>query len=204
MDDTATLLARWHDGDRGALQELVGRNLDWVKSKVRQRLGSSLRRVGESDDFVQETMLDFLVYSPRFRVKSEAQLRALLSKVVENAIRDQNDYWFKARRRSLNREFPVSSDTVLDLAPQTTSRTPPDEKVANEEMDALLRLAIELLNPDDRRVVVLRHWDNLTMSKIAFKIGMTADGARKRYERALPKLATILDQLKRGVTEESN
>ena len=148
-------------------------------------------------------MLDFLEYSPRFRVANEAQFRSLLARVVESAIRDKNDYWFRTRRRALSQECPVSSDTVIDLAPGGRTLTPPDERTAQNEMDALLRLAVEMLDPDDRRVVVLRHWDDADFAVIAAEIGVTPDGARKRYERALPKLANLLKGLKQGDFERA-
>lgn len=201
QDDSSELLERWFGGDRAALRELVERNQDWVKARVRARLGQRLRKAGESDDYVQEAMLDFLEYSPRFRVETEGQLRGLLARIVENTIRDQHDYWFQARRRTLSREQPVSSETVLDLSPRANALTPPDEKTAKREMDALLRMAVELLDPEDRRVVVLRHWDDLAFGAIAEQVGISADGARKRYERALPKLARMLSRLKRGELE---
>lgn len=202
-DPTTDLLDRWFEGDREALRELVARNWAWVKGKVRERLGDKMRQVGESDDFVQESMLDFMKYSPRFRVRGEGQFRALLARVVESAIRDQNDYWFRARRRALSQECPVSSDTVLDLAVGRRAVTPPDERTAQNEMDALLRLAVEMLGPDDRRVIVLRHWDDREFGEIAQELGITPDGARKRYERALPKLANILRGLKQGDLERA-
>ncbi len=198
---TEDLLNRWYRGDRDALRELVEQNSVWVKRRVRERLGDKLRQIGESDDFVQESMLDFMEYTPRFKVRGQAQLRALLARVVENAIRDQNDYWFKARRRALSRACPVPADSVLDLAPGGRATTPPDERSAQNELDALLRLAVELLDPDDRRVVVLRHWDEHEFTTIGDELGLTPDGARKRYERALPKLGAILKRLRRGDLE---
>lgn len=198
MTDFPHILTRWQAGEVDALQTLIQRNLDWIRARVRQRLGDRMRRIGDSEDFLQETLLDFLKYTPRFRVENEEQFRGLLARVVESAIRDKNDYWFRTRRRQLSQERPLPTDSVLDLSLGASAVTPPDEKTAKQEMDALLRMAIEVLQPEDREVVVLRHWDDLEYEAIGERLGVTADGARKRYKRALPKLARTLERLSRG------
>jgi RNA polymerase sigma-70 factor (ECF subfamily) len=196
--DTRTLLERWYAGNAEAQRRLAEKNLAWIEARVRQRLGAHLRRIGDLRDFVNEALLDFLEYAPRFRVESTAQLRALLARVVENAIRDQDDFWFRARRRALSQELRLETDSIVALGERLRPTTPPEDRAARNEMSALLRLAIEILEPDDRRVILLRHWDELEFEEVARRLATTVEAARKRYQRALPRLARVIERLQRG------
>src|SRR5262245_60828530 len=46
--ETRLLLQRLREGDRGALDALVARDLDWIRGYVRRRLGNALRSRMES------------------------------------------------------------------------------------------------------------------------------------------------------------
>ena len=65
-----------------------------------------------------------------------------------------------------------------------------------------MRLALELLDPEDRQLIVLRQWDNLEFNEIGEKMGLAPDAARMRFNRALPKLAMKVQQLQRGQIDE--
>lgn len=194
-DETEDLLTRWHGGDTAARDALIERNLPWIVERVRARLGAFLRGRADSGDFVQEALLDFLAYTPRFQVASEAQFRALLLRVIEHAIGDQYDY-HQAWRRRASREQPLPSDTVIDLTGRAP--TPPDERAERNEEQALLRLALELLDPPSRRLIQLRAWDNLPFHEIAARLSTSEPAARKQHQRALQRLAQLLDRLRRG------
>lgn len=195
LSDTNELLDRWFQGDRDALGELVTRNVDFVRRVVSKRLGQRLRAVGSTTDFVQEVLLDFLSYSPRFRVASRKQLRALLARVVENAIREQDSFWFQARKRDIARNVPLGADSVVDLR---ADGTPPDGRAQRAENDALLRLGIELLRPADRQLCVWRFWEELTLAEIAERLECNPEAARKRVQRAIARLGTLVEGLARG------
>ncbi len=67
-----------------------------------------------------------------------------------------------------------------------------------DDQRAGLQLAIELLAPDDRRVILLRVWQQLEFGAIAALLGIAEDAARMRFQRALPRLAGTLEELLGG------
>jgi len=79
------------------------RHLPWIQKQVRLRLGSKLRAKGETCDYVQDAVVQFLHYGPRIMISSDRQFRALLARIVENALCDKHD-WFTARRRDMTYE----------------------------------------------------------------------------------------------------
>ncbi len=194
---TQELLERIHAGQEDAVHSLVAREFTWVQARVRKRLGARLRRKAETDDFVQEAMLHALRYGPKIVVSDRGQLRALLSRIVENVLRDQSDH-FRAQRRALDRERALRNDSILHLdAPVEQVGRPSQVAMANERQ-AWVQLGLELLDPEDREVILLRDYDDLGFDEVGEKLGVKGDAARMRYNRALPKLAKKVESLRGG------
>jgi len=197
---TVVLLQRWHGGDGDALNEILDRDLPWIRSKVRQRLGAPLRSKAESLDFVQDAMLEMLRYGPRFELANKAHFRCLMARIIENVLRGKHD-WFHAQRRQLARERPLGTGTIVCLDPQKSMATP-SLIVDRNEREARVRLAVELLDAEDREVLVLRQWQGLSFKEVAEQLGTNEDAARMRFNRTLPKVARIMRQLESGEIDE--
>jgi RNA polymerase sigma-70 factor, ECF subfamily len=196
-DETRLLLQRWHAGDRKAIDALLARDLPWIHDHVHARLGPLLRARGETMDYVQAAVLEVLAYTPRFVTENRRHFRALLARIVENHLRDAHDH-HNAARRTPARERPLPSDSVLDLDRPQRSVTQPADAAARGETEAWVRLALELLEPEDRQVLVLRQWQQLEFAAIGENMGLSEDAARMRFQRALPKLARQLERLRSG------
>lgn len=205
LSDTRELLSRWHGGDQDALAILVQQDLPWIEVHVRRRLGPALRRRADTQDMVQNTLVEVLRYGPRFVVSNRGHLRALLARMIENVLRVQANH-HGAQKRDVRREVnsaPVpsvgapSGDSVPCLDPPSDA-TAPGAALERSELREWVRLALEFLDPDDRRAVVWRDFDGLAFAEIAGRLGVTEDAARMRYRRALPKLAQSLKKLRCG------
>jgi RNA polymerase sigma-70 factor (ECF subfamily) len=194
---TDTLLKRHYQGDESALRLLLEAHLPYVQRMVRNRLGDRLRWKVETNDLVQEAVLEFLRYGPKVVLTDERHLRALLARIVQNVIGNQHE-WFQRRRREMCRERPLPEDSVLELDGTVRPVTRPSEAAARAETEGLMRLALELLDPADRDVIVLREWDGLEFAAIGERLGLGPDAARMRYARALPRLAERMRRLLRG------
>jgi RNA polymerase sigma-70 factor (ECF subfamily) len=196
-DSVAALLQRWHAGDRAALDALLARHLPWLRGYVKSRLGPALRARGETIDFVQEVVVDLLQYAPRFVVEDADRFRGMLARIVENNLRDADD-WYAAKRRALSRETALPADSVLQLDPAARSVTRPSEHAERAESRNWLLLALEFLEPDDRKVILLRQWEERSFAEIGQLLGIGESGARMRFQRALPKLARAVEDLAGG------
>ena len=197
VSQTTALLRRWHSGDESALQQLLVEHLPWIHERVRARLGDALRAKLETQDMVQTALVEFLRYGPRFELENEAQLRFLLGRIAENVLRDAHDFHSR-RRRQAAREEPLESESVLLLDPSAREATRPDEALERKQWRAWVRLALELLEPLDRDVIVMRQWDELDFATIAERLGIAEPAARMRFHRALPRLAARIEALQRG------
>jgi RNA polymerase sigma-70 factor, ECF subfamily len=193
-DQTRSLLEQWHGGDRAALDRLLERDESWIRHRVRQRLGDKLREKLETQDVVQEAMVDVLRYGPKFLMSDLHEFRSLMARIIENNIRDQHG-WMQARRRAGERETPLPSDTLLDMDSPVREVTRVTQAVFRQQRAELVRLAMEILEPEDRQIVYLRQWDKLPFDAVGEQLGMQPNTARMRFQRALLKLSKNIETL---------
>ena len=196
-DTTPLLLDRWHRGDEAALAALVELHLPWLREHVDKRLGQFLRRHGDADDYLQDAVLDFLRDAPRFQVRDGAQLRGLLARVVENTLRDKND-WFRAKRRDLGKNDTLPTDSVLALDPALQRSTTPSKDATRNEVRDWVRLGLELLEAEDRKIILAREYEDRSFVAIGEELGMTANAVRMRWVRAVARLAEVMKDLRGG------
>ncbi|MHC4944282.1 MAG: RNA polymerase sigma factor [Planctomycetota bacterium] len=196
-EETAASLQKWYSGDEQGLNAILERHLPWIRAQVRQRLTALLRIKGDSGDYVQDAVLQFLRFGPRIMIKNEDHFRAFLLKVVENTLNDKYD-WYTARRRNIAQERPLPSDTVILLDPPKGSGHTPSRSAERHEREAWVRLGLELLDPEDRELLILRKWDKLSFSKLGDHLGISEDAARMRYNRTVIKLGDVVLALRRG------
>ncbi len=199
--ETQLWLREWHDGDRAGLDKLLQRDLPWIRNYVEQRLGKLLRARADVDDYVQEAMIQVLQYGPRFMLHDKAQFRALVGRITENVLRD-HAVKLRTKKRDVAMERPVPRDTLLDLDPPARAVTRPSMAANRNEEKAWIRLAIELLPPEDRSIVRMREWEKQSFAEIGDELGVSADAARMRFQRILPRLAQSADRLRRGQLAE--
>ena len=69
------------------------------------------------------------------------------------------------------------------------------EVVARAEREEQLRQAIETMEPIDREVLALRHFEELTNQETAEVLGIRPKAASVRYVRALRRLKAILAEI---------
>ncbi|MEW6744851.1 MAG: sigma-70 family RNA polymerase sigma factor [Planctomycetota bacterium] len=204
-DETPTTdaLRQWHGGAESGLESLLRRHLAWLQSHVRDRLGPALRQRAETDDFVQDAFVQFLRYGPHIQVSDDRHFRALMCRIIENALRDRHD-WFKARRRAASKERPLPPSTVLVLDPPQKRADSPSQMAIKHEREAWVRLGLELIDPTEREIVISRDWDGCTFEEIAGRLGISYDAARRKYTTALDHLAETVWMLRSGSFPEAD
>ncbi len=105
-------------------------------------------------------------------------------------------------RRLASRVSPddVLQETYLDVVASSESMagqfvsklTSPSQAAIRHELQARLRSALEEMDPLDREVLALRHFEELGNNEVAQVLGISKDAASKRHVRALKRLRAIL------------
>jgi RNA polymerase sigma-70 factor (ECF subfamily) len=199
--ETSSLLRRWHEGDRGAFHALLVRHLPAIRDQVSRRLGPRLREKETVSDIVQDAMVEFLRFGPKFRVSDPRHFRLLLARVIENVLRDKHD-WYTALRRHRDKERPLPTEAAIEIGCPLCPPVPLDQVADVHEREALVRMGMELLDPDRREILVLRRWQGLRFTEIGRRLGISEGAARKRHQRAMVRLGGVIDGLRQGRVEE--
>ncbi len=84
----------------------------------------------------------------------------------------------------------------MSLANQLLGRlTSPTQAAVRAEMQLRLQEALNTMDPLDREVLILRHFEELSNSETAEVLGIQKAAASKRYVRALTRLREILNAI---------
>jgi RNA polymerase sigma-70 factor, ECF subfamily len=199
---TQVLLEKAQQGDDESLNELCRRYQARVLAAVRMRLGAELRRRVESWDIVQDVMIDALRRLNSFEYRTEGAFLHLLNRVVENKIRDEADKQHAARRtpdREIFLDGSRSPGGVSPLENLKDSATPTPSKVMSLHEDlALLEQAMDRLAAESeeyRDLIVAVKIEGLMYTEIGAQLGISADAARMKLQRAMAALTRIFQRL---------
>jgi RNA polymerase sigma-70 factor (ECF subfamily) len=133
------------------------------------------------DEDAQDATQDALTsaWQQRGSLRDQDRLEAWLSRIVINKCRD------RLRSRARGRERVRSIELVV--APSIA-----DGSQSAADRDELGR-ALEALNPDQRIVVVLRFWADLTVDAIAERLGVPPGTVKSRLHNSLNVLRSALE-----------
>ena len=183
-DATYQLLERAKTGDREALDVLFRRHIPALQRWASGRLPRWARDIAETQDLVQETVLQVFKRVEAFEPRGEGALRAYLRQAVMNRIR--NEFRSKGRRPSF--------EDLDDQAPG--DRTSPLEAAIRQEHLDRYDAALSRLSEQERDLIVARVEVGLTYEEMAEALGKPSwNAARMATARALLRLA---EELKRG------
>lgn len=196
-EETVELLAQWHAGDEAALGKLLTLHLPWLAAQIESRVGAFLRSHADTTDYLHDVVLAFLRDAPKFQVRDGTHLRSLLVRIAEHSLRDRND-WYRAKRRDLARNVPMPSDSVLDLHSGCQVSSTPSRHAARDETRDWIRLALELLDGADRKILIERDYEKRSFEEIGAALNLTAGAARMRWSRAIQRLTEAVQTLRTG------
>lgn len=176
-EDTMALLARIRAGDKSAVDPLFRRYADPLRRWAHGRLPQWARDVADTNDLVQDVLVQTLKRLETFDPRSEDALQRYLGRAVMNRVRDE------LRR---HRRRPETAE--LDSRVVADARSPLEEAIAGEAMDRY-QDALMRLRESERDAIIGRLELELTYEELAEHLGKpSADAARKTAQRALVKL----------------
>ena len=180
-ESTVELLARARAGDAAALDEVFARAIPLLKRWASGRLPRWTRDMIDTDDLVQETVVNTLRHIDVFEYRADSALQAYLRQAVLNRIRNEI-------RRAMRHPAP----STLDSAAPDAGLSPLEELIGKQTVDAYDE-AMATLEPEEREAIIGRVELGLTYAELATAMDRpSADAARMAVARALLKLANQL------------
>jgi RNA polymerase sigma-70 factor, ECF subfamily len=199
--DVSGLLERAAGGDEQALQELFSRYRDRLKRMVRLRLSRRLQGRVDDSDVLQEAYLDVARRLPEYVQQPGLPfflwLRHLTGlKLVEVHRRHLGTQMRDADREvTLHRGGLPEADSVSLAAQLLGKLTTPSQAAIKAERRLYVQEALNSMDPLDREVLALKHFEQLSTSEIAQELGLSKAGAGSRYLRAIKRLRAILEAI---------
>ena len=195
-DDVGTLLRHAGEGDQLALTALFTRHRERLRRMVLLRLNRRLVGRLDPSDVVQETLLQAARDLPAYLREPPLPFFLWLRHIATQKLVDTHRRHLGAQMRDAGREISLDYGTDANsasLAIQLLGNlTGPSQAALRAELQANLQEALDKLEPLDREVLALRHFEQLSNVESARVLEITEWAASKRYLRALERLAGVL------------
>ena len=191
--ETQQLITLAKGGDESALIQLCRIYSERVRWMIRLRMNKELRSKLESMDLVQDVLIHALRGLGDFTYENEGDFIRWLSKITQNALRDNLDK-LHADKRDIHKEFPLvdqrSATSRYFKNPGPIDMTTPSMILSKGEDLAKLEKAIDTLKPEYKEVIILTKIEGLSYSQIGNRWDKSDDAVRMLLSRAMAALTT--------------
>jgi RNA polymerase sigma-70 factor (ECF subfamily) len=177
-----------------ALGKVFEEHTERLLAMVRRRMDPALAARADPEDVLGEAFLRardrWSSYQPGVMSTYTWLYRIVLDCLIETSRKAHS------AGRSIQREvrWPEQSSVQLGMG-LIGSTTSPSEAFARAELRERIVWAVQQLKPDDREILAMRHFDELSHAEAAAILGITTDAAMQRYGRALRRLKRLWDQI---------
>jgi RNA polymerase sigma-70 factor (ECF subfamily) len=205
--ETDQLLQRVAQGDRQGLGALLERHRKRLRRMVALRLDQRLRGRIDASDVLQETFLKVATRLPEYLRQPSMPFFLWLRFLTGQKLVELHRHHLGAQMRDAGREVSLHRGSLPEvssaaLAAQLLGHdTRPSEAAIRAERKIRLQEALNSMDPLDREVLALRHFEHLNNAETAHALGLQESAASKRYIRALKKLKEILTHKSGGIGE---
>jgi RNA polymerase sigma factor (sigma-70 family) len=178
-EEQTELATRIFERGQGAEDELVR----LFGGRIRTMMIARTRDTHLADDLTQDTLMAALIALRAGRLRTTDRLAAFVYGVARNVL---NDHLRGQRTRP---GVPLDPDMCLAAAA---------DPLEEAEREALVRRALQTLEPADRSILTLTLAEGLKPGAIADRLGLTAEVVRARKSRALKKVVAEVERLSRS------
>jgi RNA polymerase sigma-70 factor (ECF subfamily) len=206
-DDSECLLDKAAAGDQEAWGDLLARHRRRLHSMIALRLDPRLAARIDPSDVLQEAYLAATLQLKDYAAERSMPVFLWLRLVAGQKLAGLHRHHLGKQMRDAGREVALYQGALPEassaaLAARLMGReAAPSEVAMRAELILRLETALNSMDPLDREVLVLRHFEQLTNSEAAQVLDIQQSAASKRYIRALKRLKDILRGMPGGLSE---
>jgi RNA polymerase sigma-70 factor (ECF subfamily) len=159
-------------------------------------LDRRLRARLDASDVVQEACIEATERFDEFRTQSEMPFYLWLRFLTLQKLLVQHRHHLGTKARDAGRDVFLGGNagaSSADLAARLVGRlSTPSRAAMRAELKQRIRDVLDRMDPTDREVLVLRHFEQLSNGETAKVLGLRESTTSMRYARALLRLKDIL------------
>jgi RNA polymerase sigma-70 factor (ECF subfamily) len=192
--DVHELVQRIAAGDQQALAEAFTRYRSRLRRMVLLRLDRRLQGRVDASDILQEAYLDAAQRAAEYAANPTLPLFLWLRLLTGQRLLIVHRQHLQVQMRDVGQEVSLYRGALpqassQSLAAQLLGRlTSPSVAAIRAEMQLRLQEALNDMDPLDREVLTLRHFEELSNAETARVLGIQKSAASNRYIRALQRL----------------
>ena len=196
--DAEDLLRRAGAGDSQALAELFNRYRDRLRRMVHLRLDRRLQGRLDPSDVLQDAFLDYSRRFSEYTANPTLPFYLWLRMLTGQRLIDLHRHHLGAKMRDAGQEVSLYRGALpqassVSLAAQLLGRiTSASLAAIRAETQLRVQEALNSMDPLDREVLTLRHFEMLSNEETAQVLGIKKTAASNRYIRALKRLKELL------------
>lgn len=181
--DDPILIQRYINGDERALEVLINRHNQRISSFIYSKINDR----GITEDIFQDTFIKVIRTLKRGTYNEEGKFLPWVMRIAHNLI---IDHFRKSRRMPMYKGadsfniFSVMGDDKLNA----------ESQIIKDQIDCDLTLLIEELPLDQREVLVMRIYKDMSFKEISENTGVSINTALGRMRYALINLRKIINE----------
>ena len=197
-DESDDLVRRAISGDPTALGGVFDRYRDRLWQMVRVRLDRRVQGRVDPSDVLQEAFVEIVRRIGDYRPEPEWSFFLWVRQIVGQKLIDLHRQHLGAQMRDASLEVSLHAGglpqaTSASLAAQLLGQwTSASRALERAEAQLAVQEALDALDPVDREILTLRHFEMLSNSECARVLGLSKGAASKRYVRALVRVKDVL------------
>lgn len=178
-----TLLRNYVSGEKAAIETLIERH----RKRVYGYILMMVRDSALADDIFQETFIKVVSSLDRGKYADGGKFISWVLRIAHNQVIDH----FRGKKG----KFHVTTDDVgYDiLGAQGHFETNIEEQLVEQQTSDQVRLLVDNLPVEQREVVLMRHYMDLSFKEIAEQTGVSINTALGRMRYALINLRKLID-----------
>jgi RNA polymerase sigma-70 factor, ECF subfamily len=198
QQDDGDLLVRIEGGDEQALTELFTRHRERLRRMIRLRLDRRLQGRIDSSDVLQDAYVKIAGGARDHLARPDMPPFLWIRFLTGQTLQALHRHHLKVHMRDAGQEVSLRHRATpqansVSLAEMLLGRlTSPTRAARRAEMQLKLQEMLNAMEPFDREVLALRHFEGLSNGEVALVLGLSKTAASNRYIRALERLKAML------------
>ena len=195
--ETQRLLDQAKQGESSAVDQLLDQHRTSLRRMIDLRLDPALARRVDASDIVQDVLLEASKRLADYVKNPAMPFHLWLRHIAKDHIIDMHRKHRLAQRRSIDKEQSIrpalADQSSMDLAAQFIDQElTPASAAIRQELQRRLEGAVAEMDEDDREMILMRHFEQLSNQEVATELGLSEAAASMRYLRAIRRLRTLL------------